>query len=182
MAITTANEIFVHELGDIFDAEHRFEKGQHDLLKHTTDTSLKEAIHMHAEQTKQQIDTLHKAFEILGLPSRGVQCQTAEALVSEGHDMLKEIEVPAVRDVAIASAAARIEHYEIASYRGLVAMTRAMGQEAVAGLLEKNLRQEEQTAQALERMLPLLLQKALHAQVDGAQRGATVETARDRVR
>ena len=58
---------------------------------------------------------------------------------------------PEIRDLFLAGAGARAEHYEIAAYSGLVAMARAMGEKDAAILLEQNLRQEKATLRELER-------------------------------
>ena len=44
MPIANAQELFVHELGEIYDAEHRFIVGQQEMAEHATDEELKEAI------------------------------------------------------------------------------------------------------------------------------------------
>jgi len=58
MAITTTDELFMHELGDMYDAEHRFLKGQEEMLAQSTDADLKEMIQAHIKQTEQQITNL----------------------------------------------------------------------------------------------------------------------------
>jgi ferritin-like metal-binding protein YciE len=50
----------------------------------------------------------------------------------------------------IATAQAKIEHYEIASYRGLIIGAEIMKNEEIAALLQTNLRQEEGTADAVQ--------------------------------
>ena len=42
---------------------------------------------------------------------------------------------------AIAGAAERVEHYEIASYRGLITAASLMGQQDIVSLLQQNLQQ-----------------------------------------
>ena len=59
------------------------------------------------------------------------------------------------------SAQLKVEHYEVASYRGLLTAARQMGQNEVTGMLLQNLQQEEQTALLVEQSTPMLLQKAM---------------------
>ena len=85
--------------------------------------------------------------------------------------------VPALLDCVINGAAGKVEHYEIASYRGLIAGAELMGQEQVVALLRENLSQEEQTAQLVEQSEPTLLRKALQQEGQAAHgMGAAAHT------
>lgn len=60
MAITTMQELFIDELGDIYDAEHRFLEGQQEMAQKATDQDLRSAIQEHIEQTRQHIRKLER--------------------------------------------------------------------------------------------------------------------------
>jgi ferritin-like metal-binding protein YciE len=155
------HEKMLHDLADIYDAEHQFLDAQQSLLKQASDRTLQTMIQEHIQQTEQQIENLKKAFRALGEDAKRVPCKGAKGLVSEGNSAVKEMKKDAgVLDVTIAGAAAKVEHYEIASYRGVIAAARAMGHQAAIPFLEANLRQEEQTAQKLEREGDRLLKAA----------------------
>jgi ferritin-like metal-binding protein YciE len=81
--------------------------------------------------------------------------------------MKETSQVPAIRDSCIAGAADKVEHYEIATYRGLIQGAQLMNQPEILRLLQENLRQEEQTAQLIEQSSPQLLEKAAQAQYAG---------------
>ena len=53
------------------------------------------------------------------------------------------------RDAALIIAAQKIEHYEIATYGGLVALALTLGQHRAADLLEKTLQEEYDTDEKL---------------------------------
>lgn len=162
MAITTLEEKFVHGLGDIYDAEHRFLEAQEKMLPNATSPTVQAMLEKHIAETEQQIVNLTQVFELLGLTAQRVSCDGAAGIVSEGDKLLKETkDVPALADLAIAGGCSKVEHYEIASYRGLIAGAEQMGQSEVVRLLGENLQQEENTAQALESSMPTLLQKAV---------------------
>ncbi len=164
MAITTTNEMFTHELSDMYDAEHRFLKGQEEMLAQASDPELKEMIQTHIQQTEQQIKNLDQVFSLLGQKAKGEKCDAAAGLVSEAQKTMKEASVVALRDCVIGTAATKVEHYEIVNYRGLVAGAEGMGQTKIVALLRTNLAQEEQTAQKLEKSAPQLLKKAKAAE------------------
>ena len=162
MAIYTLNEKFVHELRDLYDAEHQFLEAQQMMVQQATDASLKTNLITHIQQTQQHITNLEQAFKLLGQQAKRQPCDAAKGLVSEGQKSMKEAAtVPTILDCVINGAAGKVEHYEIAGYRGLIAGAELMGQEQVVALLRENLRQEEQTAQLVEQSEPTLLRKAM---------------------
>lgn len=168
MAISTPEEKFQHEIGDIYDAEHRFLEAQQQMLDQATNAELKTMLQEHIGETEAQIQNLERIYEALGQKPKRVKCQAAVGLVTEGQKTLEEAETPALRDCVIAAAAAKVEHYEVAAYRTLVMGAEGMGQDNVLKLLKQNLRQEEQTAKRVEASAPALLQQAMKA----SQRGA----------
>jgi ferritin-like metal-binding protein YciE len=165
MKITTLEQKFVHDLADIYDAEHRFLEAQQKMQQHAAAPQLKSMIQDHMAQTRQQIANIEQIYQQLGTPPQRVKCDAAAGLVIEGEKGLDESQAnPAVRDCVIGSAISKVEHYEVASYRGLVTAAESMGQNQIASLLRQNLQQEEQTAQMVEQSTPMLLERAMGAQ------------------
>jgi ferritin-like metal-binding protein YciE len=162
--MTNPLEMFQHELGNIYDAERRFLRGQQLMVIKTTDTQLQDLLKEHVEQTRQQIRTLKEVFSLLGQRPKGVTCESARRLVVEAAKTIEEAATDGIRDVLIGRAAAKVEHYEIASYCGLVMAAELTGQDQIKSLLEQNLHQEEHAADLLERSAPQLLQKVLPTQ------------------
>jgi ferritin-like metal-binding protein YciE len=162
MAIKTLEEKFIHGLGDIYDAEHRFLEAQQTMLPNAHFSDVRMLLEKHIVETEQQIVNLTKVYEFLGLKAERVSCDGAAGIVSEGNKLLKETQdVPVLADLAINGGCSKVEHYEIAAYRGLIAGAQAMGQTEIVRLLAENLQQEETTAQTLEASMPTLLEKAL---------------------
>jgi ferritin-like metal-binding protein YciE len=172
MPIKTMEEMFMHELGDIYDAEHQFLRGQEEMLEKATDPTLKEMLTNHITETEGQIETLKQVFAALGEEPKREPCSGARGLVSEAKKMLEETTgAPKVRDCAIASSAEKVEHYEICAYKGLIDSAELMEQREVVSLLQKNLEQEEATARLIEENSPALLEKAITKR-DMAAKGA----------
>ena len=165
MAIKNLQEKFINELGDIYDAEHQFLKGQEEMLQNATDPTLQQMITTHIEQTRQQIQNLEQVFSALGQQAQREMCAGAKGIVTEGQKLMKETASnPELRDCAIGGADSKVEHYEISSYRGLITAAELMGQQGVVNLLQQNLEQEESTAALIEQSTPQLLQKAMQAE------------------
>ena len=162
MAIKTLEEKFIHGLGDIYDAEHRFLEAQEKMLPNATSSTVQELLETHIAETQQQIVNLTQVYEVLGLTPKRVSCDGAAGIVTEGDKLLKETQdTPALADLAITGGCSKVEHYEIASYRGLIAGAEQIGQTEVVRLLTENLQQEEKTAQTIESNMLALLQKAM---------------------
>jgi len=159
--LTTLEEKLHHDLGDIYDAEHRFLAAQKELLSAATDRDLKKMIKTHIAQTEVQVERLEQGYETLGLKAKRIKCAAAAGLVKEGQDGVEDSEENAkVRDCVIAGAAAKVEHYEISSYRGLIASAEVMGQSELVEIFRANLAEEEQTAATIESSATALIQKA----------------------
>jgi ferritin-like metal-binding protein YciE len=176
MAMTNPLEVLQYELGDIYDAENRFLRGQQLMVLKATDPQLQNLLKEHVEQTRQQIRNLKEAFSLLGQQPKGVTCDSARRLVVEAAKTIEEAATDGIRDVLIGRAAAKVEHYEIASYRGLVMAAELTGHDQSKSLLEQNLHQEEHAADLLERSAPQLLQKVLLTQPTAGPVPAIQET------
>src|SRR5215203_2599778 len=167
MPIASTQDLFLHELCEVYDAEHRFIEGQQQMVEHATDESLKGAIQEHLEQTRQHAANVKRVFAELGQDARRESNAVAQGLVSEAQEGIQEAQSSALRDCAIVSAVIKVEHFEMASYRSLVTRANLMGQTEIERLLRENMQQEEETAQTAENSARELLQKAM--QEEGGQ-------------
>ena len=150
----------VQALGETYDADHQFLEGQQEMEQQATDQDLKSSIQQHISDTEHQISNLEQVFEQLGQQPQRQTNEVAQGLVSEAQQNMQEAENEAIRDCAIIAAVIKVEHFEIASYRGLVTGAQQMGQNEIVNLLTENMQQEEQTAQIAEQSAPELFQKA----------------------
>ena len=166
MPITNVQELLVHELAEIYDAEHRFLDGQVKMVHRATDHELQRAIENHITQTRQHIGNLEQLFRELGQEPRRETNEVARGLMSEAEQGIEEAQSDILRDCLIDAAVIKVEHFEIGSYRALSAGVRLMmGQSVAMDLLEANLGQEEEAARIAEQSAEELLQKAMRAEV-----------------
>jgi ferritin-like metal-binding protein YciE len=164
VTIKNMDAMFLHELGDIYDAEHQFLAGQEKMRDNATDAELRKMISQHITETKQQIKNLEQVFELLGEEPKREPCAGARGLVTEASKLLTETaSADEIRDYAIAGSASKVEQYEILSYEGLISAAREMGHTEAVKLFKENLEQEEKTSKLLEESEPALLEKALKA-------------------
>jgi ferritin-like metal-binding protein YciE len=88
-----------------------------------------------------------------------------QGLVEEGQETIvegKEKEELAA-DLALAVAAQKIEHYEIAGYGSVRTIAEQLGNQKVAKLLSQTLSEEEKTDQLLTKLCAPLLKEASQA-------------------
>jgi ferritin-like metal-binding protein YciE len=161
MAIRNANDLFIDELKDIYSAEKQAVRIYPKLAKTVSSQPLKEALQMHLEQTKGQIERLDRVFEILEKRSSGKTCEGMKGLIEEGQEHAEEIEKGPIRDAALIGAAQRMEHYEIAAYGTVVAFAKAIGEQEIVQLLSQTLEEEKQTDQKLTQISEQVNQEAI---------------------
>ena len=157
MPIKSTREMFVHELADLYDAEHQFLQAQHMMHSKATDVKLKTMIKEHIAESEQQVKNLERVFGILGEEPKRQHCDGAGGIISEGKKAIAEAGTPEMRDSIIAGGATKAEHYEMVSYADLIEAATLLKLKTAVSLLEKNRQQEVRTARRLERASPRLL-------------------------
>jgi ferritin-like metal-binding protein YciE len=159
MPMKSTREMFVHELADLYDAEHQFLEAQRMMHSKATDIKLKTMIEEHIAESEEQVTNLEKVFGIVGEPPKRQHCDGAEGIVSEGEKAIAEAGSPEMRDSIIAGGATKAEHYEMVSYADLIEAATLLKLRQAVPLLEKNREQEVRTARRLERASPRLLKQ-----------------------
>lgn len=150
-AMDSLQELFVHELKDLYNAEHQLAKALPKMAKAATHSQLKQAFEHHLQQTEEHIQRLEQVFSILGSTKGNVHCKAMEGLVEEGSELLKEEPSP-VLDAALIGAAQKMEHYEICSYGTLATFAKQLGHDEVLKLLKLTIDEEEKTDKLLTRI------------------------------
>ena len=160
--IKTMNDLFVHQLQDIYYAEKQLVKALPKMAKAAKDADLKTAFEDHLGQTKEHVERLKQVFEILGEKPKAKPCKGMAGLVEEGAEVItegKEME-EAPADLALIGAAQRVEHYEIAAYGAARAIAEQMDRQDIVRLLSQTLAEEEKADQLLTKLAEPLLEEA----------------------
>jgi Mn-containing catalase len=132
------------------------------MAKAAKDVDLKAAFEDHLEQTKEHVERLKQAFEILGEKPKAKPCKGMAGLVEEGAEVItegKEME-QAPADLALIGAAQRVEHYEIAAYGTARAIAEQMDRQDIVKLLSQTLAEEEKADELLTKLAEPLLEEA----------------------
>jgi ferritin-like metal-binding protein YciE len=151
---TMANfkELFIDELKDLYDAEHRISEALPKMRKAADSTDLADAFGKHIGETKHQIERLDKISKLLETDLGGETCEATKGLIEEGEEKIEEFDQGPVRDSALIAAAQRVEHYEIAAYGTVRDMAKELGLKEIASILQETLDEEGKTDEALTKL------------------------------
>src|SRR5580692_379788 len=139
----TLNDLFLDELKDMYDAEHRIIKALPKLAKAATCEKLKAAFLVHLEETKGQVTKLGKVFEAFDEKPKSKKCKATVGLLEEGDEIAAENKGEPTINAALISAGQKVEHYEIASYGCLHEWAKLLENEEAVKLIEANLDEEK---------------------------------------
>jgi ferritin-like metal-binding protein YciE len=139
----TLKDLFLDELADIYDAEHRIVKALPKLAKAATCDDLKGAFQSHLKETEGHVKKLEQIFQAFDEKAKGKTCEATKGLLEEGDEIAAEFKGSPAINAALIAAAQKVEHYEMASYGCLHEWAGLLGNEKAAGLLQEILEEEK---------------------------------------
>lgn len=160
--MSALQELLVEEMKDLLHAESQLAKALPKIAKAAHNPKLKQAFLKHAEETKNQVERLKQAFEILGEKAKAKPCKAMQGLIEEANEQIEEgkEKAEAIADLALVAAAQKVEHYEISGYGTLRTIADQLGNKKVSRLLAQTLAEEEKTDALLTKLSPPLLEEA----------------------
>src|SRR4030088_1265222 len=147
--IKTMNDLFVHQLQDIYYAAKQLVKALPKMADHATDKQLKHGSLPHHDETRTHVQRLEEGFRMHGAEVKAVNCPAIDGIIKEADEVAGEVEDKAVVDAALINAAQAAEHYEITRYGSLIAWARQLGRNDCASVLQKTLDEEHMTDKKL---------------------------------
>ena len=150
--IKTLDDLFVHQLQDIYYAEQQLVKALPKMAEKATDAELKRGFLEHLDQTKGHVARLEKVFKMHNAEVKAVTCPAIDGIIKEANETAAEVEDKEVLDAALINAAQAAEHYEINRYGTLVAWAKRLGRSDCASVLQQTLDEEKQTDQKLTKL------------------------------
>ena len=140
--IKTFDDLFIHQLQDIYYAEQQLLKALPKMAAKATAPELKQAFESHLEETKEHVRRVEKVFEMHGVAKKAVDCPAIDGIIEEAEEVSGEVEDKKVLDAALIAAAQAAEHYEITRYGTLVEWAKQLGRADCASVLEQTLKEE----------------------------------------
>jgi Mn-containing catalase len=138
-------ELLAEQLRDLLSAEGQLVRALPKMAEAANTEMLTAAFDTHLEETKQHVERLKQALDLLGAPARAKTCKGMAGLIEEGQEAIEEVaekdDVEA--DLTLIAAAQKVEHYEISGYGTARTLAIQAGLPTVAELLNKTLAEEE---------------------------------------
>ena len=142
MGIASLKELYLDELGDLYDAETQVLRTLPRFIELARAPELREILTKHCEESRLHLERLQLIFTHWGEPISTRVCAGIAGIVQEADSRLNQPATPDARDAAIIGAAQRIEHYEIAAYGSARTYARRLNRTDEARLLQETLNEE----------------------------------------
>jgi ferritin-like metal-binding protein YciE len=163
-------EFFVDELKDIYWAEKQLVKTLPKLQKAATSDELKQAFENHRSETEGHVERLEQAFEMLGQKAQAKKCDAMQGITEEGASVIEDTDAgTSTRDVALIMAGQKAEHYEIATYGGLIQIAKTLGRDDIARLLQQTIEEEKKADQLLTQIAETKINYEAAAEDEGGE-------------
>lgn len=143
--IKTMDDLFMHQLKDIYYAEQQIVKNLPTMIDKASSPELKAGFEKHLNETRNQIKRLDDVFAALGKEAKGVDCEAMDGILDEAQSIMSDVDDKEVLDAALVASAQAVEHYEITRYGTLIAWAKQLGLTNVVSPLEQNLEEEKAT-------------------------------------
>lgn len=120
---------------------------------------VRDRIQRHAEETRRHAELVKQCVEQLGSSTSSMKTGMAKA-----QGMFQSVSTGAAKDELIKNNLMDYasEHFEIASYRSLIAAANDLGERRIAQVCEEILHDEEDMAHFLEQQIPQTTTEVLH--------------------
>ena len=82
-------DLLIEELQDLLHAENQLVAALPKMAAAAHNEKLREGFEKHLIQTKEQVERLNKAFELLGEPAKPKPCRAMKGLIEEGEEVIK---------------------------------------------------------------------------------------------
>src|ERR1700742_1327942 len=90
MKLNTLEDLFHHELKDLYSAENQLVKALPKMAKAAANADLAAGFKQHLKETEGQVERLDKIADLLGKKLGGHKCKAMEGLIEEGAELISE--------------------------------------------------------------------------------------------
>ena len=150
MAMQTIEELFEHELKDMYAAETALLDALEQMASESSDRDIKKAFVQHRKETQAQIKRLERIYRSIGQKPEAGTCPGIEGLIKEKKLFMRERPSAELLEFFNIGASQKVERYEITAYESLVDMAEKLGMTDAVELLEENLQEEEMALNKLK--------------------------------
>ena len=99
--IKTLDDLFVHQLRDIYYAEKQIVQALPEMIEKAKDPGLKQGFEAHLGETKNHVKRLEQVFKMHGVEAKGVECPAIDGIIEEADEIAGEVDDKKVLDAAL---------------------------------------------------------------------------------
>jgi ferritin-like metal-binding protein YciE len=151
MQLQTVQDLFEHEISDLFSAETQLVAALPQMAEAATNNELRQALEHHLEETREHVRRLEDVRGRIG-STMSDECEGMKGLIEEGRKIIEAGGDPDVKDAALISAAQRVEHYEIAAYGTARTLADELDLDDAQDLLDQTLDEESNADKLLTKI------------------------------
>ncbi len=155
----TLNDLFEHQLRDLYSAETQLLAALPNIVEHANDKRLKQAFENHLEETKEQKSRIENICRELNITPSGETCQAMKGLINEAKNFIDKAQGDELMDVGLIAEIQRVQHYEISGYGTAVRFAKELGYREIAKTLQETLNEEYDADNTLEKLAETRLNK-----------------------
>ncbi|RRJ31529.1 YciE/YciF ferroxidase family protein [Halocatena pleomorpha] len=151
MAINNLEDLFVHELEQMYYIETRLVDVLGDFVEEANNETLASGFAEHRDETRTHAERIEQVFDALGREVTEEQSHVLDALVEEHDSFVEESTDEQLHDLYDMQAGMKTERIEITAYQGLLTLAGKLDYpDAVTDPLEDTLSEEKSTLRKLE--------------------------------
>jgi ferritin-like metal-binding protein YciE len=147
--------VFVHQLSELLTIEQTLaDEVLPEMHRQVTERHFRKALDEHISQTREHIANLEAVFEQIGEMPEDVASHGLAGLRRQHDATVGTLPDAALQDLFNASSAAHTEHLEISAYHSVITLANILGEPEAVRLLERNLHDEEEALEKVEKSIP----------------------------
>src|SRR5215831_10734893 len=142
MAIASLKDLYLDELGDLYDVESQVVRHLPRLAESAHAPELRDTLIKHSQESRLHLERLDLIFTHWSERHKSRPCAALAGIVQEADERLSQPATDDARDATIIGVAQRIEHYEIAAYGCARTYAHRLNRPDEARLLQETLDEE----------------------------------------
>jgi ferritin-like metal-binding protein YciE len=141
--IETMDDLFVHQLKDIYYAEKRVVGALPEMIEKATGSWIEIGLRFSSGRDEESRQTCGASVPGHGAKPETVTCPAIDGIIKEADEVAGEVDDKNVLDAALIAAAQAVEHYEMTRYGTLIAWAKVLGRNDCTQVLQQNLAEEK---------------------------------------
>lgn len=137
MGLHTLKDLYVKQLGDLYNAERQVLAALPQISKRAASPELRDALDQYTQQTESCLERLAKISQKVQKNRLDKKCAGIEGLLQECEEIANEEISTMISDWALIENAKKINHYEISAYRTVRIYAHLLGDEEAVKLFTR---------------------------------------------